>query len=85
MTFVKCNDSQYGDSRIRMLFKESRQRDLRRVKSGITDVLGEIDVHALRQFQNNLLSSSGPFMLRLDEFEIEFEFGREVLPAGETE
>lgn len=55
---IQCNDRQYGDSRIRAPFKESWQRDLLRVKGGITDycVIGEIDVQALRQFQSSYRS-----------------------------
>lgn len=80
---VQCNDRQYGDSRIRAPFKESWQRDLLRVKGGITDycVIGEIDVQALRQFQSSLRSPARPFKPVPDGFEI--EFGRKVLPAEE--
>lgn len=82
---VQCNDRQYGDSRIRAPFKESWQRDLLRVKGGITDycVIGEIDVQALRQFQSSHRSPAKPFKPVPDGFEI--EFGRKVLPAGEKE
>ena len=79
---VQCNDRQYGDSRIRAPFKESWQRDLLRVKGGITDycVIGEIDVQALRQFQSSHRSPAKPFKPVPDGFEI--DFGRKVLPAG---
>ena len=82
---IQCNDRQYGDSRIRAPFKESWQRDLLRVKGGITDycVIGEIDVQALRQFQSSHRSLAKPFKPVPDGFEI--EFGRKVLPAGEKE
>ena len=82
---VQCNDRQYGDSRIRAPFKESWQRDLLRVKGGITDycVIGEIDVKALRQFQSSHRSPAKPFKPVPDGFEI--DFGRKVLPAGEKE
>jgi hypothetical protein len=82
---VQCNDRQYGDSRIRAPFKESWQRDLLRVKGGITDycVIGEIDVQALRQFQSSYRSPAKPFKPVPDGFEI--DFGRKVLPAGEKE
>lgn len=82
---IQCNDRQYGDSRIRAPFKESWQRDLLRVKGGITDycVIGEIDVQALRQFQSSHRSPGKPFKPVPDGFEI--EFGRKVLPAGEKE
>lgn len=81
---VQCNDRQYGDSRIRAPFKESWQRDLLRVKGGITDycVIGEIDVQALRQFQSSHRSPAKPFKPVPDGFEI--DFGRKVLPAGEN-
>ena len=82
---VQCNDRQYGDSRIRAPFKESWQRDLLRVKGGITDycVIGEIDVQALRQFQSSHRSPPKPFKPVPDGFEI--DFGRRVLPAREKE
>jgi hypothetical protein len=81
---VQCNDRQYGDSRIRAPFKESWQRDLLRVKGGITDycVIGEIDVQALRQFQSSHRSPVKPFKPVPDGFEI--DFGRRVLPAGDN-
>lgn len=80
---IQCNDRQYGDSRIRAPFKESWQRDLLRVKGGVTDycVIGEIDVQALRQFQSSYRSPSKPFKPVPDGFEI--EFGRKMLPTGE--
>lgn len=82
---VQCNDRQYGDSRIRAPFKESWQRDLLRVKGGITDycVIGEIDVQALRQFQSSHRSPAKPFKPVPDGFEV--DFGRKVLPAGDKE
>jgi hypothetical protein len=82
---VQCNDRQYGDSRIRAPFKESWQRDLLRVKGGITDycVIGEIDVQALRQFQSSHRSPAKPFKPVPDGFEI--DFGRRILPAGGME
>ncbi len=82
---IQCNDRQYGDSRIRAPFKESWQRDVLRVKGGITDycVIGEIDVQALRQFQSSYRSPGKPFKPVPDGFKI--EYGRKVLPAGETE
>lgn len=70
---------------IRATFKETWQRDLLLVKGGITDycVIGEIDVQALRQFQNSYRSPEKPFKPVPDGFEI--DFGRRVLPAGENE
>ncbi|WP_066261974.1 reverse transcriptase domain-containing protein, partial [Hydrogenophaga flava] len=78
---VQCNDRQYGDSRIRAPFKESWQRDLLRVKGGITDycVIGDVDVQALRQFQSSNRSPTRPFKPVPDGFEI--DSGRRVLPA----
>lgn len=80
---VQCNDRQYGDSRIRAPFKDSWQRDLLRVKGGITDycVIGEIDVQELRAFQSCHRSPAKPFKPVPDGFEI--DFGRKVLPRGE--
>lgn len=80
---IQCNDRQYGDSRIRAPFKESWQRDLLRVKGGVTDycVVGEIDVQALRQFQSSHRSPTKPFKPVPDGFEI--VFGRKVLPDSE--
>lgn len=80
---IQCNDRQYGDSRIRAPFKESWQRDLLRVKGGVTDycVVGEIDVQALRQFQSSHRSPTRPFKPLPDGFEI--AFGRRALPGGE--
>lgn len=79
---VQCNDRQYGDSRIRVPFKDSWQRDLLRVKGGITDycVIGEIDVQALRAFQSSHRSPAKPFKPVPDGFEIDFV--RKVLPGG---
>jgi hypothetical protein len=73
------------NSGVRASFKESWQRDLLRVKGGITDygVIGEIDLQALRQFQSSHRSPSKPFKPVPDGFEI--DFGRKVLPAGEKE
>lgn len=52
MTENQCDDHRYADSRIHALIKESWQRDLLRVKGGITAtcMIGEIYVQALRQF-----------------------------------
>ncbi len=85
MTSIQCNDRQYGDSRICTPFKESWQRDLLRIKSGITDycVIGEIDVQALRQFQSPHRSPVNPFKPVPDGFEI--GFGCKELPAREKE
>ncbi|WP_338800773.1 hypothetical protein V9L13_24545 [Pseudomonas sp. RSB 5.4] len=56
-----------------------------RVTGGLTRycVVGEIDVHALRQFQGSHRSPAKPFKPVPDGFEI--DFGRKVLPAGEKE
>lgn len=80
---IQCNDRQYGDSRIRAPAKDSWDRDVLRVKGGVTDycVIGEIDVQALRQFQSSHRSPAKPFKPVPDGFEI--DFGRKALPAGE--
>ncbi len=82
---IQCNDRQYGDSRIRVPHKDSWQRDLLRVKGGITDyyVIGEIDVHALRRFQSSHRSPSGPFKPVPDGFVINYD--RKILPLGEND
>lgn len=82
---IQCNDRQYGDSRIRAPAKDNWERDVLRVKGGVTDycVIGEIDVQALRQFQSSHRSPAKPFKPVPDGFEI--DFGRKVLPAGEKE
>lgn len=82
---VQCNDRQYGDSRIRGPFRDSWKRDVLRVKGGITDycVIGQIDIHALRQFQSSHRSPGKPFKPVPDGFEIGYE--RRVLPSGPTE
>jgi hypothetical protein len=82
---IQCNDRQYGDSRIRAPYKESWQRDLLRVKGGITDycVIGQIDVKKLRQFQSSHSSPCKPFKPVPDGFEI--DFSRKLLPARDKE
>ena len=82
---IQCNDRQYGDSRIRAPAKDNWERDVLRVKGGVTDycVIGEIDVQALRQFQSSHRSPAKPFKPVPDGFEI--DFGRKVLRAGENE
>ena len=79
---IQCNDRQYGDSRIRAPFKDSWMRDVLRVKGGVTDycVIGEIDVHLLRQFQSNYRSPDSLFKPVPDGFETAFE--RRVLPKA---
>ncbi|WP_460112252.1 hypothetical protein [Pseudomonas sp. H3_D04] len=82
---IQCNDRPYGDSRIRASAKDSWERDVLRVKGGVTDycVIGEIDAQALRQFQTSHRSPAMPFKPVPDGFEI--DFGRKVLPAGDKE
>lgn len=81
---IQCNDRQYGDSRIRAPFKESWQRDILRVKGGITDycVIGEIDVHALREFQSSHRSPGEPFKPVPDGFKESMACSREILPKS---
>jgi hypothetical protein len=80
---IQCNDRQYGDSRIRAPYKDSWMRDILRVKGGITDycVIGEIDIHALRQFHSSHRSPSKPFKPVPDGFKI--NHNRRVLPSGD--
>lgn len=84
---IQCNDRQYGDSRIRAPFKESWQRDVLRVKGGVTDycVIGEIDVHMLRQFQSSYRSPDKPFKPVPDGFNESMDHNRKVLPYGKSE
>jgi hypothetical protein len=84
---IQCNDRQYGDSRIRAPFKDSWQRDVLRVKGGITDycVIGEIDVQALRQFQSSHRSPDNPFKPVPDGFNDAMDHNRKVLPKGNPE
>ena len=72
-----------GDGGARQKVEILWQRDLLRVKGGITDycVIGEIDVQALRQFQSSHRSPTKPFKPVPDGFEI--DFGRRQLPQGE--
>lgn len=85
MTANACNAHQKGNRRVCASILDGWQSDLLRVKSGITDyfVIGQIDVHALRQFQGPHRSPVKPFKQVLNGFEI--DFGRKVLPAGEKE
>lgn len=79
---IQCNDRQYGDSRIRAPSKDSWQRDVLRVKGGIDDycVSGEIDIHALREFQSSYRSPLKSFKPVPDGFKIAME--RKILPKG---
>jgi len=82
---LQCNDRQYGDSRIRAPFKERHERDVLRVKGGVTDycVIGEINIHALREFQSSYRSSAKGFKPVPDGFAADMAFDRKVLPKGE--
>lgn len=84
---IQCNDRQYGDSRIRAPFKDSWKRDVLRVKGGVTDfcVIGEIDVHSLRQFQSSHRSPGNPFKPVPDGFNDAMDHNRKVLPVGDEE
>lgn len=79
---VQCNDRSYGDSRIRAPAKESWQRDILRVKGGLTDyfVTGVIEIDALRRFQSSRRSPSAPYKPVPDGFTV--AFGRKLLPTG---
>jgi hypothetical protein len=52
---VQVNNRMYGDSRVRVPAAKDWQRDLVRVKGGVTDyyVLAELDITALRKYQRN--------------------------------
>lgn len=82
---IQCNDRQYGDSRIRAPFKERHERDVLRVKGGVTDycVIGEINIHALREFQSSYRSSAKGFKPVPDGFAADMAYDRKVLPKGE--
>ncbi len=60
---VQVNNRAYGDSRIRAPAKENYDRDVVRLKGGVTDyfVMAELDVPALRQFQSQARSPDKPF------------------------
>jgi hypothetical protein len=55
---VQVNNRAYGDCRIRVPAKEDYDRDVVRLKGGVTDyfVVGELDVPALREFQSQARS-----------------------------
>jgi hypothetical protein len=84
---IQCNDRQYGDSRIRAPFKESWQRDILRVKGGVTDycVIGEIDIQALRRFQSSHRSPAKPFKPVPDGFNEAMDYDRKVLPTDDKD
>ena len=81
---VQCNHRQFGDSRIRAPYKDSWMRDIVRIKGGIEDyfVTGEIDIHALRNFQSNHRSPAKPFKPVPDGFKIAPK--RKTLASGNT-
>ena len=72
---IQCNNRLYGDSRIRAPYKENWQRDIVRIKGGKSDyyVIGEIDIKALRKFQQNHRSPEQPFKPMPDGFELSSE------------
>ena len=82
---VQCNDRSYGDSRIRVPYKDSWKRDLIRVKGGLEDyfVVGEIDVAALRAFQSSYRSPSKPFKPVPDGFNGDMAENRKTLPRAD--
>lgn len=87
MSAASCwaNGPKYGDSGIRAPLKESWQRDLLRVKGGVTDycVIGEIEVQKLHRFESSHRSPTKPFKPLPDGVEI--YLGRKILPTGEKE
>lgn len=60
---VQVNNRAYGDSRIRAPAKEDYDRDVVRLKGGVTDyfVVGELDVPGLREYQSQARSPDKPF------------------------
>jgi len=50
---IQVNNRMFGDSRVRAPYREEHQRDLIRVKGGVSDyyVLGDMDYIALRKYQ----------------------------------
>lgn len=56
-----------------------------RVKGGVTDycVIGEINIHALREFQSSYRSSAKGFKPVPDGFADDMAYDRKVLPKGE--
>lgn len=69
---VQCNDRQFGDSRIRAPYKNNWERDIIRIRGGITDyfVIGEIDIEELRSFQSHAKYPDEPFKPVPDGFTI---------------
>jgi hypothetical protein len=78
---VQVNNRAYGDSRIRAPAKEQYDRDVVRLKGGVSDyfVVAELDVPALRQFQSPARSADRPFKPVPSGFEI--ASFRQILPS----
>jgi hypothetical protein len=57
------NNRAYGDSRVRMPYKDPWLRDAVRVKGGLADyfVVAELDIASLRDFQSHKEPPEGPF------------------------
>ncbi len=74
----------YGDSRIRVPYKDRWKRDLLRVKDSNLDycITGEIDVLGLRQVQSSHRSPAKDFKLVPDGFNQDMAQQRKVLPKG---
>ncbi|MCG6154739.1 RNA-directed DNA polymerase [Rubinisphaera margarita] len=75
------NNRMFGDSRVRIPAKDAWRRDAVRVKGGLADyfVVAEIDVSALRDFQNHLEPPSDPFKPFPEGFSLADE--RKVIPG----
>jgi len=60
---VQVNNRAYGDCRIRVPAKDDYDRDVVRLKGGVTDyfVVGELDIPSLREFQSQARSPDKPF------------------------
>ena len=59
--FIKCNDRQYRDSRIRTPYKDSWRGDILRAKCGIEDNFITVEIQALRQFQSSHVLACPPW------------------------
>jgi hypothetical protein len=84
---IQCNNRRYGDSRIRAPYEDRWHRDVIRVKGGNHDycITGEINIHALRQFQSSHRSPSKGFKPVPDGFNADMAFDRKVLPKGDAQ
>lgn len=75
----------YGDSRIRVSYKDRWKRDLLRAKDSNLDycIIGEIDVLALHQFQSSHRSPATDFKPVPNGVNQDMAHARAALPRGE--